>query len=333
MTTQYESADETIRRIMRKKSLTTLEGMNSIRLLDAPCVPSLLIKALSNRNTAIRDAASIAIRQRGEVGFQALLSALKRRSSLREKNEVVRLLGILNDRRATAPLMEALEAIDERKKSVLYLMLFSGFLLVVLTPIFLVNRVFTGGKNTTQLISAIVETIAMLRDPKSLKTLIVRRKRHANLRNNWTIRDAIIHLLQERSEKENLKPEVLEREEYLAILSLLKEDDQMSWEAMQLLKFVGRKDALPLLSKIQKRHVEIGMKRKATETIEAILLLEAEKAEKSTLLRSCSLNDTAKSDLLRPARAQTISDKELSELLSPANAPDNHSAILTVKES
>ncbi len=334
MITKHESADETIRRIMRKKSLTTLEEMNSIRLLDDPCVPSLLIKALSNSNTAIRDAASLAIRQRGEEGFQALLSALKKRSRLREKNEVVRLLGIWNDRRATAPLMEALEAIDERKKGVLYFMLFSGLLLVVLTPIFLVNRVFTGDKNTTHLISAIVETIAMLRDPISLKTLIVRRKRHANLRNNWTIRDAIIYLLQEQCGKESLKSEVLKREDYLAILSLLKEDDQMSWEAMQLLKFVGRKDALPLLAKIQKRHVEIGMKRKAAETIEAILLLEAERMENSTLLRVYSPDDnTATSDLLKPALAQTISGKELAELLLPANTRDKHFTILTVKES
>ena len=333
MTTQHKSSDATIRRILRKKSLKTLEEMNAIRLLDDPCVPSLLIKSLSAKNTAIRDAASIAIRQRGEEGFQALLSALKRRSSLREKNEVVRLLGIWNDRRATAPLMEALEAIDERKKSVWYFMLFSGLLLVVLTPIFLVNRVFTGDKNTAQLISGIVETIALLRDPKSLKTLILRRKRHRNLSNNWTVREAIIDLMQKRSEQETVKPEVLEREEYLAILSLLKEDDQMSWEAMQLLKFVGRKDALPLLAKIQKRNVEIGMRRKAAETIESILLLEAERVEKSTLLRSCSLNDTAKSDLLRPAQSQTISDQELAELLLPANAPDNYSAIVTIKES
>ena len=308
--------------------------MNAIRLLEDPCVPSLLIKSLSAKNTAIRDAASIAIRQRGEEGFLALLSALKRRSSLREKNEVVRLLGIWNDRRATEPLMQALEAIDERKKSVWYFMLFSGLLLVVLTPIFLANRVFTGDKNTAQLVSAIVETIALLRDPKSLKTLILRRKRHRNLRNNWTVREAIIHLLQKRTVKENLKPEPLEREEYLAILSLLNEDDQLSWEAMQLLKIVGRKDALPLLAKIQKRNVEIGMRRKAAETIEAILLLEAARVEKSTLLRSYSPNDeTAKSDLLRPAQPQTITDSELAELLLPANAPDNYSAIVIIKES
>lgn len=75
------------------------------------------------------------------------------------------------------------------------------------------------------------------------------------------------------------------------------------------------------------------MRRKAAETIEAILLLEAERVEKSTLLRSCSLNDTAKSDLLRPAQSQTISDQELAELLLPANAPDNYSAIVTIKES
>ena len=87
MIIQNGNSELTSQKLLKRKFLRTVEEVEAVSLLDDPYVSALLINTFRSRNSEVRDAASRAVLQRKEEGFQALLLALKRHSGLRVKCE------------------------------------------------------------------------------------------------------------------------------------------------------------------------------------------------------------------------------------------------------
>ena len=280
-----------------------------------------LIKDLASSKSAVREKATHTLLEMGEDGFQLLLTNLDYRDS-RVRIEVVKMLGIWGDDRATLPLIK-LHAKEERGRTsslLIFFLFFFALSVAILVIVALLSLVFPSAKSILSgkgAPSAILNSLALIQDRRALTILITNYNSQKCIRENWTIRESIVSLMNEISSGKD--PTLPIDAEYKAILSLLKQDDQLCWCAMEVLKVAGNRDAINPLRKLKKRVSAPHIGSFAEETISAILSREAQLQEKTMLLRASSSSNSSPAELLRPLESYRNENEDTESLLRPSD--------------
>ena len=236
--------------------------------------------------------------------------------------EVVKLIGTCGDHRATLPLIELIPKEEKvRTRRILLFAIivfgFSAHLLILIPLIALCFPRVRASLSVKGIRSEIVNSLALIRDRRALAILIANLNRHKSIGDNWTVRITIIHLLSSISKA----PEAvhLSEAEYKSILSLLNQDDQLCWSAMEALKVAGKRDAIIPLNRVKKHATSPHFATFADETIGEILFRESQLQDKSTLLRASSPSNTSPDELLRPLPTYQPESEETASLLRPSD--------------